>query len=138
MPFQWLAREKPLCSNTKFIDVDYELLMETKREIIFSRPEMKGLLHSVMASSSGICPEILIDSQEYSALGCDLRNLRKLGRLLTSVVDLEDCMVLCVAEDSTCFMRTNDANALIQWTSGLSRGINYTTLSSKSSSIADV
>ncbi|KAL6245397.1 tRNA methyltransferase ppm2 [Rhinocladiella similis] len=132
MPFQWLAREKPLCSNTKFIDVDYELLMETKREIIFTRPEMKGLLHSVMASSSAICPEILIDSQEYSALGCDLRNLRKLDKLLTAVVDLEDSMVLCVAEDSTCFMRTDDANALIQWTSGLSRDVTFCAMEPRS------
>ncbi|KIW16397.1 hypothetical protein PV08_06449 [Exophiala spinifera] len=132
MPFQWLAREKPLCSNTKFIDVDYELLIETKRDIIFSRPEMKGLLHSVMTSSSDICPGILIDSQEYSALGCDLRNLRKLGRLLTSVVDLEDSMVLCVAEDSTCFMRTDDANALIQWSSVLSRDVTFCALEPRS------
>ena len=122
LPFQWLAREKPLCSNTKFIDVDYEPLMETKREIIFNQSDMKGLLHSVVPGPVNGEPAVIVDSQEYSALGCDLRNLRKLGKLLRSVVDLEDSMILCIAEDSTCYMRMEAANALISWTSGLSAG----------------
>ncbi|KAK7892895.1 tRNA methyltransferase ppm2 [Exophiala xenobiotica] len=98
LPFQWLAREKPLCSNTKFIDVDYEPLMETKREMIFNQPDMKGLLHSVVTNLIDGEPAVLVDSQEYSALGCDLRNLRKLGKLLRSVVDLEDNVTFCVLE----------------------------------------
>jgi tRNA wybutosine-synthesizing protein 4 len=96
--------------------------METKREMIFNQPDMKGLLHSVVANPIDGEPAVLVDSQEYSALGCDLRNLRKLGKLLRSVVDLEDSMILCIAEDSTCYMRMEAANALISWTSGLSTG----------------
>ncbi|KAK5030606.1 tRNA methyltransferase ppm2 [Exophiala sideris] len=123
LPFQWLARENTLCSNTKFVDVDYEPLLETKRGIIANHPEMRDLLHSDVAFSYATDPAILIDSQEYAAIGCDLRNLPKLTRLLASVVNLEDSIVLCIAEDSTSYMRTEAADALVAWTSTLSTDV---------------
>ncbi|KAI1623744.1 hypothetical protein EDD37DRAFT_650836 [Exophiala viscosa] len=123
LPFQWLAREKPLCSNTKFVDVDYEPLLETKRGIIANHTEMRDLLHSHVANPYPADPAILLDSQEYSAIGCDLRNLPKLRSLLASVVSLEDSIVLCIAEDTTSYMRTEAADALVAWTSTLSADV---------------
>lgn len=119
LPFRWLSQKGDLCSNTKFVDVDYELLIETKRDIIMCQPEMRDLLHSADSTDD---PAIPIDSDEYAAIGCDLRNTRRLDRLLGQVVDLKDASVLCIAEDSTTFMPVKSADALIWWSAGLSRG----------------
>ena len=83
---------------------------------------MRDLLHSHVANPHPAEPAVLIDSQEYAAIGCDLRNLLKLRRLLASVVNLEDSAILCIAEDSTSYMRTQAADALVAWTSTLSTG----------------
>jgi tRNA wybutosine-synthesizing protein 4 len=103
--------------------VDYEILLETKREIIFNHHEMRDLLHSRVTDPAGNGNPILLDSQEYAAIGCDLRNLKRLDRLLQMAVeDLEECIVLCIAEDSTSYMKLEAANGLISWSSGLSTG----------------
>ncbi|KAK5103653.1 tRNA methyltransferase ppm2 [Lithohypha guttulata] len=125
LPFQWLARDPTLCANTKFIDVDYELLMETKRNIIQDTAKIKDLLHPLNADASGKDRSILFDSEEYAAVGCDLRNLPRLERLLRNVVDIENCLVLCVAEVSITYMQTEAADALIAWSSGLSSDVTF-------------
>lgn len=65
---------------------------------------------------------ILIDSAEYAAIGCDLRNLTRLDRLVKSVIDIDQCLVLCVAEVSIAYMQTDDADAVISWAATLSSG----------------
>ncbi len=103
--------------------MDYEVLLETKREIIFNHHEMRDLLHSRVTDPTKNGDPILVNSHEYAAIGCDLRNLRRLDRLLRMVVDdLGECIVLCIAEDSTSYMKLEAANALISWSSGLSTG----------------
>lgn len=123
LPFQWLSRERRLCLNTKFIDIDYELLMETKREMIFNHADMSNLLHPKATGSAENDHSVLVDTQEYAAIGCDLRNLRRLKTLIESVVGLEESTILCIAEDSTSYMRTEEADALISWCSRLCTGI---------------
>jgi hypothetical protein len=66
---------------------------------------------------------ILLESTQYVAIGCDLRNLPRLKRLLRSVIDHEKCLILCVAEVSVAYMHTEAADALISWTSTLSTGM---------------
>lgn len=115
-----MAQEGDLCHNTKFIDIDFEELMSSKREIILNVPKMRDML-----SINAELPEergILLDADEYVAIGCDLRNLRRLERLLKSVVDLDQCLVLCIAEVSITYMATEDSDALIAWTTTLSPG----------------
>jgi tRNA wybutosine-synthesizing protein 4 len=118
-----LAQDRDLCSGTKFVDVDFEELMISKREIIRNTPKMRDLLsiNADMPQEKGI----MLDSEEYVAVGCDLRNPRRLERLLRSVVDLDDCLVLCVAEVSITYMAAEDSDALIAWTSTLSPGKTY-------------
>ena len=113
-----MAHHGDLCVNAKFVDVDFEALMFSKREIILNTPRMKDML--TISPESEQEQGIVLDSLEYTAIGCDLRNLRRLERLLKSVVDLEKCLVLCVAEVSITYMATQDADALIQWTTTLS------------------
>lgn len=124
VPFQWLSHDSHLCMNTKFIDVDYEPLMETKREVIINTPKMRDLLRPFNDDFKGSDPSVPIDSEEYTAIGCDLRNLRRLERLLRSVVDIDHCLILCVAEVSITYMDTDAADALMAWSSRLSRGWN--------------
>lgn len=100
--------------------------MITKRQMILQTPKMKDLLtNPITPTENGL----LLDSDEYTALGCDLRNLKRFERLLKSVIDIEQCLVLCVAEVSITYMSVDDSDALISWTSRLSPGT-----SSKSSS----
>jgi tRNA wybutosine-synthesizing protein 4 len=86
------------------------------------QPEMRDLLHTPASDKTSIDPSIALDSEEYAAIGCDLRNIPRLERLLKSVVDLEHASVLCIAEDSTTFMPVKAADALIWWSAGLSSG----------------
>lgn len=93
--------------------------MLTKREMILSTPKMNDLLTDPVRPTEG---GVLLDSNEYAALGCDLRNLKRFGRLLNSVADIEHCLVLCIAEVSITYMSVDDSDALISWTSNLSPG----------------
>ena len=115
-----MAHERHLCENTRFIDVDFEELMISKREIILNTPKMSDLLTPKADHSPG--QGILLDTEEYVALGCDLRNLRRLERLLKSVIDIDQCLVLCIAEVSITYMATEGSDALITWTTTLSPG----------------
>jgi len=137
LPFEWLARDPKLCADTKFIDVDYEILMQTKREIVRSTPKMNDLLHPSNPDGRGQDSAILINTVEYAAIGCDLRNIPRLERLLRSVVDIEKCLVLCVAEVSITYMQTVSADALIAWTSTLSPDVTFALLEQQSPDQAD-
>ena len=120
LPFSWMAHHPELCDNTKFIDVDFTALMESKREIIFNTPQMKDMLSATtdLEQEEGV----VFDSAEYAGIGCDLRNLRRLKRLITAVAEIDQCLVLCVSEVSITYMNTDDADALIRWTTTLSPG----------------
>ncbi|EXJ72975.1 uncharacterized protein A1O5_04124 [Cladophialophora psammophila CBS 110553] len=129
LPFGWLLQKNKICSDVKFVDVDYDLVMETKRDIVTSTPEMRDLLHFTRSITRSTCvgsdPSVLIDSEEYAAIGCDLRNLQRLERLLRSVVSVEGSSVLCIAEDSTSFMPVGAADTLISWCSRLSKDVTF-------------
>lgn len=120
LPFQWRAKEPSLCERVRFIDVDYEELLMSKCDIILATPKMKDLLtlDDLRPTEKGI----VFHSDEYTAIGCDLRNTSRLGRLLNSVVPLEECVVLCVAEVSITYMPPDAADALLAWSSKLSSG----------------
>ena len=105
--------------------MDYDLLMETKCKIIRETPKMNDLLHSSDTNQKRLDPSVLINTDEYAAVGCDLRNLPRLQRLLRNVVDIDNCLVLCVAEVSITYMATEAADALIAWSSTLSSDVTF-------------
>ena len=121
IPFQWLTTEPKLCEAVKFVDVDYDKLMESKRDIVLNAPELCGLftLRDPPNNRGGI----MFHSDQYSILGCDLKNVRRLKELVKAVVDVERCLVLCVAEISITYMATVDADAVLSWCTSLSQGI---------------
>jgi tRNA wybutosine-synthesizing protein 4 len=97
--------------------------MISKREIVLNTPKMNDLLSNAAKSED---QGISLQSDEYTAIGCDLRNLKRLERILKSVVDIDQCLVLCVAEVSITYMSCEDSNALISWTTSLSPGMKST------------
>ena len=119
LPWSWLTRDRELCSTTKFVDVDHEALMVSKCNVVLETPKMKNIL---TLRTPKLTKGVLIDSEEYVAIGCDLRNIKRLDRLIRSVVPVEECTVLCIAEVSLAYMEPDDADAVIAWSSTLSSG----------------
>ncbi len=120
IPFQWLTTEPKLCKAVKFIDIDYDALMESKRDIVLNTPELHDLF-TVRDPPSSKC-NVMFHSDQYSIVGCDLKNLKRLKELIRAVVDVEKCLVLCVAEVSITYMATVDADGVLAWCTRLSSG----------------
>jgi tRNA wybutosine-synthesizing protein 4 len=102
----------------RFVDVDYRELMITKGTIINQTAFLKELVNSKLDSTS----DFVIESQQYYGLGCDLRDLQSLDLAVRSLRDLDEALVLCVAEVSITYMEPEAANSLIAWATTLSRG----------------
>jgi tRNA wybutosine-synthesizing protein 4 len=115
-----LTTEPQLSKDVKFIDVDYNALMESKRDIVLNTPDLCDLFtqRQPPEGKNGI----LFHSDQYSILGCDLKNLKRLKDLIRSVVDVKNCLVLCVAEVSITYMATIDADEVIASCTTLSPG----------------
>lgn len=58
----------------------------------------------------------------YLQLGCDLRNLNSLENILASTVNIQESLILLVAEVSITYMDVEAADALIRWTGTLPQG----------------
>ena len=95
------------------MDVDYPDLMEKKCSVISHTAQLQELLgpHDRPLGPIGI----ILRSENYLAIGCDLADITRLDMLLASEVQLSDCLVLCTAEVSITYMDTNAADALIRW-----------------------
>ena len=120
LPFQCLARYPSLCQGVKFVDVDYMQLMIKKCEIIERTDQIRQLLTNAQFPSPGDL--IALRSDQYLALGCDLRDVEKLSKVLAEGLDLADCLVLCTAEVSITYMDVQAADALIRWAATLNHG----------------
>jgi tRNA wybutosine-synthesizing protein 4 len=87
LPWQCLTRYKSRCLGTKFIDIDYRDLMLKKRNVVQNTDDLQILLSNVEVSEG----DVLLRSDQYFQVGCDLRDLESLGRILSGVVNLENC-----------------------------------------------
>lgn len=121
LPFQFLTREKHLCENARFVDIDYHKLMVEKRNTIRHTSALNGIIPEVEFP-----PEdgpVLFRSKYYIGIGCDLVELSKLETTLKSENgSITDYSILCTAEVSLTYMDIPSANALLQWASKLSDG----------------
>ena len=68
--------------------------------------------------------DILLRSDQYLQLGCDLRNLKLLNQTLASAIDIENCLILLTAEVSITYIKVEAANDLIEWAGKLPDGKN--------------
>jgi tRNA wybutosine-synthesizing protein 4 len=120
LPFQLFSRETALCGDAKFVDIDYEKLMLTKRDVIQQNKELSELferLESLPESNTTV-----IRSRHYLGIGCDLKDIPKLEKALNSELDLSRYSIFCTAEVSLTYMDVKSADSLVQWVSKLSNG----------------
>lgn len=117
LPWQCLTRYTELCKSVKFIDVDYEDLLSKKREVVYRTDELREMLTNL---ASGDSP-LILTSDQYVQVACDLRDLTRLNTALSSVFNFEDCLVLFSAEVSMTYMATG-ADSLIKWAGTLPHG----------------
>lgn len=66
---------------------------------------------------------ILLRSDGYMALGCDLKDLVTLERVLRAEFNIPATSILFVAEVSVTYMPLKDSDALIQWASTIGDGM---------------
>lgn len=61
--------------------------MLKKRAVVQTTAELNSMLTNIEISEG----DVLFRSDQYIQLGCDLRDIGSLGRVLGSVVDIEKC-----------------------------------------------
>ena len=95
---------------------------------------MTPLLHNIhFETASADKGQIILRSDEYLAVGCDLEHLDWLNALFEKE-NLLSREILFTAEVSVTYMRTEAANALLGWTGGLPNGFQSCPLESVTSS----
>lgn len=114
LPWLFLGRQGHLCSGVKFVDVDYPALMQKKVEIIKRTHELTDLLPDVSFTTDS--KGVLCDSSQYAVLGCDLRDLLDLRRLLADQgVSHDSASILFTAEVSIAYMDMPGSQAVIEF-----------------------
>jgi tRNA wybutosine-synthesizing protein 4 len=103
-----------------FVDVDYPQLIERKTTRILTDSLLrKEILKTNLRSSE---MPVHLRSDKYLALGCDLRDLDNLERILKEEFGESNTSILFVAEVSITYMPLADADALIKWASTIQDG----------------
>lgn len=118
LPWQCLTRYSSACENVVFIDIDHNELMNKKKSVVVGTNQ----LHSMLTNIKNLDGDVLLHSDQYVQLGCDLRDLNHLRKLLDSVIDVENCLILFVAEVSITYMDVESADALIAWLGTIDHG----------------
>ncbi|KAF1919699.1 leucine carboxyl methyltransferase 2 [Ampelomyces quisqualis] len=117
LPFQFWHRHAALTRNATFVDVDYPQLIQRKRDCMLSNALLRDALLKTRLRSAD--PPVFVRSEQYMALGCDLRHLDLLEKTLRAELDIVSSSVLFVAEVSATYMPVADSDALIRWASTL-------------------
>ncbi|KAL4931540.1 tRNA methyltransferase PPM2 [Aspergillus undulatus] len=123
LPFILLKEDRPLCSQTTFVDVDYEKLMINKKTAVQKADIIKEQLGLVEFGSDESA--VQIRSEQYIAIGCDLENLEKLDHVLKAEVLSAECTILFLAEVALTYMGVKSANAVIDWASKLNNDAQF-------------
>lgn len=120
LPFQFWYRYPSLAQSATFVDVDYPQLMGKKRDRMLSNDLLRNALLKTKLRQTE--QPILLRSDGYMALGCDLKDLATLERVLRAEFDISATSILFVAEVSVTYMPLKDSDALIQWASTIGDG----------------
>jgi tRNA wybutosine-synthesizing protein 4 len=79
-----------------------------------------ALLRTKLRSSE---QPVYLRSDQYMAIGCDLRNLNLLESILRTELSMPDSAILFVAEVSVTYMPLADADLLIRWANTIANGM---------------
>ncbi|KAI8304207.1 tRNA wybutosine-synthesizing protein 4 [Colletotrichum sp. SAR11_59] len=112
LPWQCGVRYPDACRDVTFIDVDYPDLIQKKRRIVLDTPELHALLGTWQVNDKS---PIVLESQKYCQIACDLRQLSALENALSKLFDLSATEFLFVAEVSITYMDTEGADGVISW-----------------------
>ncbi|KAI1419357.1 leucine carboxyl methyltransferase [Xylaria sp. FL1777] len=118
LPWQCMTRYPDACRRAKFIDIDFPDLMSKKRTIVLNTPELSSVFEPL---DTDVDEHVLLKSNLYSQIGCDLRNTAAIEKALSTCLDLSpsDCVFMFVAEVSITYMETPGADGVIKWASSL-------------------
>ena len=119
LPWQCLTRYPDYCHGVKFVDIDFPDLMVKKRKIVQETPELQSPLSGLKTTSEG---HLMLQSDQYTQIGCDLRDLVNIEETLAQLVSLPDSEFLFVAEVSITYMETEAADSVIKWAGSLGQG----------------
>lgn len=119
LPWQLHARYPALCEDVLFVDIDYPELIRKKRSIVQGTPLLRDILGKDFIISESDEDHVMLRSEIYCQIGCDLRELEKLRAILEELTPLSKCPVLFMAEVSITYMNTQCADALIEWASSI-------------------
>jgi tRNA wybutosine-synthesizing protein 4 len=100
--------------------------MERKRDRLLTSRLLRDVLLKTSLRSAE--PPVYLRSDQYIAIGCDLRHLDVLERTLRAELDIPSSSVLFVAEVSATYMPVTDSDALIRWASTLEDGTFHETM----------
>ncbi|EPE07494.1 leucine carboxyl methyltransferase [Ophiostoma piceae UAMH 11346] len=112
LPWRSMARHPELCKGVKFVDIDFPGSMALKCKVVEKTPELRQPLTNLELPKD---PFIILTSDEYTQIACDLRRLQDINDVLLRVVDPERCEFFFVAEVSIAYMDVASADALIHW-----------------------
>ncbi|KAI0556288.1 leucine carboxyl methyltransferase [Xylaria curta] len=118
LPWQCLTRYPNACHRAKFIDIDFPDLMLKKRAIVLNTPELSSVFEPLDTNAG---EHVLLNSDMYSQIGCDLRNTADVEKALSKCLNVSECIFMFVAEVSITYMETSGADGVIQWASSLSQ-----------------
>jgi tRNA wybutosine-synthesizing protein 4 len=115
--FRSLSKFPKASRACKFIDVDFLPLSRRKADIINQTEELRSYVagHELGTDQDAI----VLRSQHYCIIGCDLGHLRELESHLAEVSDLEEDAVLFIAEVSLTYMLFEAADEVIKWASSI-------------------
>lgn len=109
--WQFRTRYPSISKEAVFVDIDYVDLMKKKRDIVVSTSELNSRLTNIEILDDGL----LLRSDQYLQIGCDLRDMVQLQRSLASAIEVENTSILFIAEVSIAYMPVQAADALIKW-----------------------
>ena len=66
--------------------------------------------------------DILLSSERYKAIACDLGDVRKLDRVMNETLNVDEYAILFTAEVSMTYMEAEAAQEVINWASKFSEG----------------
>lgn len=81
--------------------------------MIKSAPQLQELLGYISRPFNS--EDMILRSEHYCAIGCDLTDTSRLGKLLATEIDISSCSVLCIAEVSITYMNVEAADSVIEW-----------------------
>ena len=113
LPFKFIAQEPGLCENACFVDADFKDLIIKKCAVIRNTPQLSELLKKERPLHN---TNVLLDTDQYIAVACDLQDLNHL-KTVDTILRREKCSVLFIAEVSMTYMEPQHADAVMQWAS---------------------